>query len=337
MKFQFRHPWCRGAVPLAVTFLVGCLGSDEPVPPDYHYTRNEVPLYADLQRDAPVLAILDFDSTVIIQERHRSFARVLTGDRLDGWLDTRMLLDSELRQQLRALTNQSAALTSQGRSRARDTLNVHTEPYRWAPTFYQLETDEEFEILDRMVVDRLPSYDKDEPKPAPTGEDYWYLVRVPAVGETGWLIANMAYADLPLHIAMLAGGRSIVAYFKIGEVEDESLGETKPTWLWFQSTGRGKTHDFDLLRVFRWDSRRDRYLVIRQVSDLVGYLPVEIERNFDTRQGRGTAFRFVLEREGELRERTYAYVGRQVYFIEESALLGAPRRVPPGGYGKRFD
>lgn len=312
--------------------------SEGPSEADFLYSRNGVEMYGGLDPRAPVSGILEFDTRARVLETHRSFVRIRTDDRQEGWVPRSMLLDHGLRGRLRALSTASADLPPQGLSRPRDTLNVHVEPYRWSPTFYQLKKDEGFHVLDRMLVDRLPSAAQTAPTiPEPTGEDYWYLVRIPQIGEAGWLLGNMVYADLPLEVAMLAQGKTVVGYFPIGSITDESLGETKTTWLWVQSTARGQVHDFDRVMVFRWDSRRDRYLIIRQNSNLKGYLPVELLPGLETKRGTGMGYRILLERNGELRQRTYVYTRDRVYPLGEDAVTGMPDHVPPGGFGARYE
>lgn len=312
-------------------------GSQELSENETFYSRNRVELYSGLEPDAPAIAVLDFDTRARILETYRSFVRLRTIDGREGWTPRAMLLDSNLRGGLRALTSQTAALPSQGLYRSRDTLNVHTQPYRWAPTFYQLEKDEGVEMLDRMLVDRLPAAAATaRTPPAPTGLDYWYLVRIPELGQTGWLIANMAYADIPLEVAMLAQGRSIVAYFPIGSVADQTSGEAKTTWLWFQSSRSGQVHDFDRMAALRWDARRNRYIVIRQYSNLTGYLPVEVRPNFNSERGTGVGIHVLLARDGQMRGRNHIYTANRVYQLEEKPVAGVPQHVPPGGFGTRY-
>ena len=337
-------PWARRRA-LAIAVWAGCVclaacapQNDSPSEADFHYSRNGVEMYRALDPRAPVTAVLGFDTRARILESHRSFVKIRTANRQEGWVPRSMLLDHRLRDRLRTLSTASADLPPQGLSRPRDTLNVHVEPYRWSPTFYQLKKEEGFHVLDRMLVDRLPSSAQTARTiPEPTGEDYWYLVRIPQIGEAGWLLGNMVYADLPLEVAMLAHGKTVVAYFPIGSITDESLGETKTTWLWVQSTARGQVHDFDRLMVFRWDSRRDRYLIIRQNSNLKGYLPVELLPGMETKRGTGMGFRILFERNGELRQRTHVYTRDRVYQIEENAVTGTPDHVPPGGFGSRYE
>ena len=330
----------RGIVAALFSVLLGGCGDQPQTLPEAEtfYSRNRVELYAGLEPDAPTVAVLDFDTRARILEAHRSFVRVRTVAGQEGWAARAFLLDNKLRGRLRALTSQTASLPAQGRYRARDTLNVHTQPYRWAPTFYQLEKDEGFEMLDRMLVDRLPaSAAKATTTPKPTGLDHWYLVRLPELGQTGWLIANMAYADIPLEVAMLAQGRPIVAYFPIGSVADETTGEGKTTWLWFQSGGREQVHDFERMMVFRWDARRDRYIVIRQNSNLVGYLPVEVSQNFESERGTGVGFRILLDKNGRMHTRSLVYTANRIYQLEEKPVAGVLPHVPPGGFDSRYE
>ena len=322
-----------------VICISACGESPEPLTEaDFFYTRSDVELYSGLEPDSPATATLPFGTRVRIHETYRSFVKIETPTQLLGWVPRSLLLDYYMRQHLETLTAASATLPNQGLARARDTLNVHVQPYRWSPTFHQLDKDEGFHIIDRMLVDRLPAIAATAPEPPePTGEDYWYLVRVPGIEQAGWLLGNMVYSDIPLDVAMLAMGQSIVAYFPLGESQSEVRGTTKTTWLWVQSTKREQTHDFDRLSVFRWDARRDRYLIIRQISGLKGYLPIEVIPDFTTPRGTGTGFRILFERNGELRASTHVFANRRVYKIVEEPVPTPPPLAPPGGFGSRYE
>ena len=330
------------SVALSAAWAAGCFsGSSSATGPqqeeELYFTRNRVELLASLEPDAPVAAVLAFDTRATILASHRSYVQIRTADLREGWVPRSMLLDTALRRQLQRLTNQSAALPDQGRAHARDTLNVHVEPYRWAPTFYQLEQDEAFELLDRTLVERLPASARSaRVRPEPTGLDHWLLVRLPEIRQTGWLLENMAYAGIPLEVAMLAQGRPIVGYFAIGSIVDESLGTAKTTWLWVQCARGKQVHDFDRLMVFQWDRRRDRYVVIRQDTRITGYLPVEMLPEFDTPHGSGMGFRILVEKSGRLHTRTYVYAKNRVYRLGDEPVQGVPRFLPAGGFGVHY-
>ena len=318
--------------------LAGCGVAPAPsVPEQTYYSRNGVELLAGIEPEAPVIGMLEFDTQAQILETHRSYVRVRTGTQLEGWVPRALLIDDPHRRALRRLTRECEAVPNQGLFRSRDTLNVHVEPYRWSPTFYQLTKDQGFQVLDRMLVDRLPeSAATSRQAPAPTGQDFWYLVRIPEINQAGWLIGNMAYADIPLEVAKLAGGLAINAYFAIGAVHDQSLDASKPTWLWVQSERGNEAHDFDRLMVFQWNSRLDRYSIVRRDSNLTGYLPIETVPEIGTQHGTGTGFRVLTELNGKLHERTYAYVNNRVYLLEEEPITGLPLRIPPGGFGDLY-
>lgn len=323
---------------MAGALLAGCGGSSDGDAAEVRYTRNKAEVYDGLEHDSPVLSVLGFDTEVTVLGTHRSFVQVRTEAGLEGWVADALLLDRRLRSELAMLTLEAASLPGQGSARARDTLNVHTEPYRWAPTFYQLIKDERFEVLDRMLVDRLPAAAADGTgRHAPTGEDYWYLVRIPGRDAVGWLLANMVYPDIRADLLALAGGQPIVAHFRIGGPGAGPANETPEVRIWLQSGSRGQIHDFDRLRILRWDSRRERWIVIRQTSGLNGYLPVEILPGFQTDRGVGTRIGFVLEVDGTMRRRTYAQVGSRSVYLGEEPITASQALLPPGGFGKRYE
>ncbi len=302
-----------------------------------YLTRNDAEVYAGLEPHAPTIAELSFGTPATLLDEHRTFARIRTAGGIEGWLPKALLLDTDMQRTLLGLSAAAAAIPSQGRGRARDTLNVHLKPYRWSTTFYQLDKDEAFEILDRMLVDRLPaSAATATSPPEPTGTDYWYLVRVPTIDRTGWLIANMAYPDIPIDVLAMAQGHPVVAHLTMGSVRDESLNQTKADWLWLQSSERDQVHDFDLLRVFRWDAQRDRYVVAMQRSGLTGYLPVRVSPSLQTSRGVGLGFTILLEERGELHQRVLAWVDKRMHRIDEEPVPGPALPEPPGGFGRKY-
>lgn len=324
------------AAGLAAAYL-GCwqpeTGGREPA----HLTRNDAALYSGLEPDAPAIAELSFGTPATLLDEHRTFARIRTPAGLEGWLEKTLLLDAGTQQALLHLRAAATAIPSQGRGRARDTLNVHLQPYRWSTTFYQLDKDEAFDILDRMLVDRLPAAAATATAPPePTGIDYWYLVRLPAIDRAGWLIANMAYPDIPIDVLAMAQGHPVVAHFTMGSVRDESLNQSKADWLWLQSSGQDQVHDFDLLRVFRWDAQRDRYVTAMQRSGLTGYLPVGVTPALHTSRGVGLGFTILLEERGELRQRVLAWVDKRMYRIDDQPARGPALPEPPGGFGRKY-
>ncbi|MDE0104846.1 MAG: hypothetical protein OXN89_20915 [Bryobacterales bacterium] len=295
---------------LAAIWLAACWMDEPRGDAELYFARHNAAIYSDREPET-VPQLLDFDVKMTILQEHRSFVNVLTEDGLEGWVSREHLIDSETRDWNLKLTKKWEDFRDQGRGRAWDTLNVHSEPYRWAPTLYQLAKDQSFEVLDRTLVQRLPSWvDANEELAATAAlpySDYWFLVRVSEIERCGWLLENMVYADVPTEVAMVAGGQPIVAHSQLGSDRDVADGRSARAWLLAQSSEDGQVFDFDVLRVLRWNSSQGRFAVVRRVSGLRGYLPIETLDEVVAHGRGGIGFRVFVERDGKLREKTYLY------------------------------
>ena len=322
---------------LVVGFLSACRGrQQDPVEQWTHITRNRVEMFESLEFHSPISAVLEFGIPATILETHRSYARI-RAQQQQGWVNRDQLIDYDQFRQVRTLTKLVEGLPSQGRFEVRGTLNIHVEPYRWAQTLYQLEKSENYELLDRVLVERLPMPSEvrgDEMKP--TGLDYWHLAKLDNIGQVAWVLENMTYASIPLEIAKYAAGKRIIAYFALGEGEDQVKSYGKQNWLWFQSGPEDHEYDFDSMRVFKWDPAQKRYIVIQSVSGLVGYLPVEVFYNREMKQGTGTVYRFHVKNEDELEQRTYLFSNGRVHRISDQPDSLAYRLEPLSGYDRVY-
>lgn len=251
-------------------------------------------------------------SPVEIVGRKRRSVRVHAGGGVEGWTHETELISAQTRSQVRSLVRLVADDASQGVMRAFDILNVHLEPNRESPTIYQLEADEEADLLGQKWVRRLGS----------ESAECWRLVRL-ASGDAGWALASRLYPAIPVEVAQYAEGRRITSYFDLGSVYDESLGENRPTWLWTQIAGGNSRDDFDRFRVFRWSKSRDAYQTIKLERDLRGSLPVRVERS-DASDGEGSVFSIHLEKDGRWFLRSYRVEGQRVVSIGETPA-GPPR------------
>lgn len=88
--------------------------------------------------------------------RRRSFYRIRTERGREGWVDGRQLLSSEEMEALRRLAQQAAESPAQGAATVLDPLNVHTAPYRQAPSFRQIQPDERVDVIAYERVARKP-------------------------------------------------------------------------------------------------------------------------------------------------------------------------------------
>ncbi len=295
----------RGACFLAILSLWAC--SDEVRPVDTserqtaHVARDEVAIRAELAPASEILGTAHMGDQLEILERRRGSVRVRSADNVEGWTGAYALVTAETKRRMDRLKERFAGLASQGEVHALDVLNVHLDPERESETIYQLEEDEAAELLARRLT-----IDGER-------QEGWFLIRL-ATGHAGWVLETRVYSGIPVEVAQYAEGKRIVAYFALGEIEDESLGESRTTWLWTQSPGRNSDTDFDRIRVFRWNTRAGAYHTVKLETGLRGYLPLTV------RPASGDAnaqFDVIIEKDNEFFKRSYELSGARVSLVDE--------------------
>jgi hypothetical protein len=156
-------------------------------------------------------------------------------------------------------------------------------------------------------------------------EELWSLVRA-RDGKSGWVLARMLFMSLPDEVAQHAERARIAAYFHVGDTTGKS-GASHPAWLW--ATSSRPREGFDSLRLFTWNTRRNRYETAYIERNLTGFLPVIIERGAS---GAATGFAAVVaEKDGALQTRVYTINGLRVRLASRRPAT-VPRRwhIPAG-------
>ena len=116
-----------------------------------------------------VAAVKHGEKLDVLQTRRR-FVRVRTPSGAEGWTDLRQLLTPAQMDELRDLSRKSAKLPSQGAATVFGTLNIHTEPSRYSPSFYQITEGDMVDVLAHRLTQRVSSQQLpklDIKKPAP--------------------------------------------------------------------------------------------------------------------------------------------------------------------------
>src|SRR5690242_9963049 len=106
------------------------------------------------------------DRLEIIQQRRR-FLRVRTARGLEGWTDERLLLSTDEVARLKRFNQQARSMPSQGAASTYDTLNIHTEPSRFSPSFVQVKAGEKMDVIGHEVAPRKAPPRKPLVPPAP--------------------------------------------------------------------------------------------------------------------------------------------------------------------------
>jgi hypothetical protein len=125
-------------------------------------------LHEEIDPRSPSIITVKHGDRLGIIRRRRRFVRVRTTQGQEGWTDMRQLLTSVQMEALNQLAERARGLSSLGAASVYEPLNVHTEPYRTAPSFYQIAKGESVDVVASELAPRVPFDPPDLiPKPSP--------------------------------------------------------------------------------------------------------------------------------------------------------------------------
>lgn len=168
-----------------------------------------------------------------------------------------------------------------------------------------------------------------KPPPPPAVMDWWSLVKTKD-GLTGWALTRMLYMAIPEDVAQYAERARITSYFSLGPARATDKGP-RSNWLWTTLKTSGDYH-FDNLRVFHWNTRRERYETAYIERDVKGWLPVVLKKDHG---GHVTGWSVVVEeKDGSVQERDYSWSGDRARIVSRRpAKPPKPWYDTPGARG----
>jgi Bacterial SH3 domain len=161
---------------------------------------------------------------------------------------------------------------------------------------------------------------------APVMED-WSLVRSKD-NKVGWVLSRMLTMSIPDEVAQYAEGHRITSYFALSDMPDE--GQTKHGWLWTTISHGGQPFEFDGFRVFIWSLRHHRYETVYRERDLKGFYPVSATKSPDLKK-ENAAFSVVVDVDGQLIRKTYAFNGYRVNLLRKEPYAPQPQAIQIAG------
>lgn len=281
---------------------------------------------------------------VLERSKNGRFIRVRSLRDEEGWMEQRYLTNQVIFDDFQKMAKENASWPVQGRAVTRASLNMHAEPERESAHLYQLKEAEQVELLKRATAEKpiaRSTQPADSPlMPAAQLLEDWWLVRDSAQ-HTGWVLGRMLDVEAPIEVAQYAEGQRIVACFVLNNVEDS--GRNVPQYLMLLNEPKdGNPADFNQVRVFTWNTKRDRYETAYRERKLAGMLPVTTGFQEFANEGKVPTFTLVLkDQDGIARSATYKMSGvmvKKVAAPEEVAktpakptLSGKPpvSNVPP--------
>jgi hypothetical protein len=152
-----RRFWAPLLVPV-LCVLAGC-SSGPPKAPEIGeaYTGPAtLKLRKEIALRSPVVATVTHGERLGIIGRRRIFVKVRTPSGAEGWTSLRQLLSADQMEQLNRLAEAARLLPSQGAATVYESLNVHTEPNRRAPSFYRIKEGELADVVAHELSPRVP-------------------------------------------------------------------------------------------------------------------------------------------------------------------------------------
>lgn len=104
-------------------------------------------------KSAPVGSVQHGDRLEVLETRRR-FVKVRSPQGVEGWTDFNLLLTSEQMEDLQKLSDSAAKLPSQGTATVYDAVNMHTEPSRPSPSFFQIPENGSVEVIGHRLTPR---------------------------------------------------------------------------------------------------------------------------------------------------------------------------------------
>jgi uncharacterized protein YgiM (DUF1202 family) len=127
-------------------------------------------LRQELALKSPVSATVKHGDKLDIVEYRRRFVRVRTLQGAEGWTDMRQLLTPEQMADLQRIADTAAKYPSQGAASVYEPLNMHFEPNRASPGFWQIPETAKVDVIGHKLMPRVqaaPAAAPTPPKPAP--------------------------------------------------------------------------------------------------------------------------------------------------------------------------
>ena len=146
----------RAAIFLLLSFLVSCSN-----PPSETHSIGEayvgpatLLLRQELTPKAAVSATVKHGEKLEILEYKRRFVKVRTAQGAEGWTDNRQLLTPEMMAGLRRMAENASQIASQGAAAVYEPLNMHTEPNRASPSFWQIPDTARVDVIGHKLAPR---------------------------------------------------------------------------------------------------------------------------------------------------------------------------------------
>ena len=115
----------------------------------------QLKLRKDLESKSPAVGTASHGDKLDVLDTRRRFVKVRTPEGVVGWTDANLLLSPVQMEDLRRLAEMAGKLPSMGKASVFDALNMHVDPSRQSPSFYQIPESGSVDVIAHKVAPRI--------------------------------------------------------------------------------------------------------------------------------------------------------------------------------------
>jgi hypothetical protein len=145
---------------LALTLLLSSCTTPPPPPSPIAGAAYAGPPSLNLRKDlgprAAIVATAKHGDRLDVLETRRRFVRVRTTSGVEGWSDLNLLLSEQQMGDLRKLAESAKQLPTQGAATVYEPVNIHAEPFRQSPSFFQIPEGVSVDVIGHRVSSHNP-------------------------------------------------------------------------------------------------------------------------------------------------------------------------------------
>jgi SH3-like domain-containing protein len=271
-------------LPLAAVVLAGCGPRQTPAIDKATVNAEHSSLRVRNSDGGRTIRVLEPGDQVEILEQQGGWYRVRAGD-VEGWIETSRLLPDSVRNRMQENIDSARKQLPQNTGVLAEHGNLRIEPGRTTAVLRLVPAGTAVEVLERKTLPR---------EDVPGRVDAWLKVRTSPT-EVGWLLSSFVEFDVPEVIAPYTEEYIYSAVKTLNQVADPVAGTVRWYVVGERKPGTNPTLDFEGIRVFTWNSSRQRYETAFRKQGLRGVYPLEVGQD----AGKPTFRIYELDTEGK--------------------------------------
>jgi SH3-like domain-containing protein len=249
-------------------FVTACGPKSAPAQQQATVNKEHASLRVRDSATSKTLKVLEPGEHVEVLEQQGRWYRVRLGD-VEGWMEVSTLLTDDMRNHIQESVNSALNQIPQNTGTLTQDGNLRVDPGRNTAILRRLVARAPVEVLERKTVPR---------DDAPGRFDAWLKVRSSAT-EVGWMLSSSVEFDVPEGIAPYTEDYAYSAVKTLQDIDDPIAGTVHWYVVGERKPGTDPALDFTGIRVFTWNTKKQRYETAYRKQGLRGVYPLEVSKD----------------------------------------------------------